>query len=82
MAYAMDPDREKYFRILKEEGLNAALTALHHEMWDLEFECFEGPKGYQPKLNDALKKYRAFSLELWNKKLRPDFKDPTRPQPE
>jgi hypothetical protein len=70
----LGPDKQKYYRLLESEGVNAALTALHKEMWELEFETFEGNKGYQPQLFETLKKYREFSLELWDTKLAPGFK--------
>ena len=61
-------DRQKYLKILENEGLNSALTTLHQDMWSLEFECFEGQQGYQPKVFEDLKEWRKFSLELWDKK--------------
>ncbi len=67
-------DQEKYFRILATEGLNAALTELHQDMWKLEFECFEGPKGYQPQIFEDLKQYRHFSVSLWNRNRDPGIK--------
>lgn len=59
-------DREKYQGILKNHGLRAALTELHKQMWDMEFESFEGPRGYQPERWERIKKYRALSRELWD----------------
>jgi hypothetical protein len=53
---------------MENEGLNAALTTLHQDMWSLEFECFEGQRGYRPELFETLKEWRGFSLELWEKK--------------
>lgn len=64
MAY--EPDREKYIQILQAQGLHQALSQLHHEIWEIEEECFEGAQGYRPDLYEDLKKYRAFSTELWN----------------
>ena len=68
------PDKQKYLRILENEGLNAALTTLHKDMWTLEFETFEGQKGYQPQLFEDLKLWRDFSLELWDKKFDSNIK--------
>ncbi len=59
-------NKAKYERILKSDGLSAALTAIHHDMWSVEYECFESPKGYNPALYDILKDYRKFSRELWD----------------
>ena len=67
-------NREKYLRILESEGINAAVTQLHKDMWTIEFDCFEGPKGYQPGIFEELKKYRALSIELWDKTRDPKFK--------
>jgi hypothetical protein len=67
-------DKEKYYRIMEFEGLNAALTALHQDMWSIEFDCFEGQKGYQPQVFEDLKAYRQFSLDLWDKKFDPKVK--------
>lgn len=58
-------DKEKYLKILKTEGLPAAITALHEEMDRMEIESFEGPQGYQPEYWESIKKFREFSCELW-----------------
>ena len=58
-------NREKYFNILKNDGLTAALTELHHEIKELEEECFEGEDGWDPQLWEDIKHFRAFSEELW-----------------
>ena len=62
-------DREKYFTVLRKDGLSTALTALHRDMEQLEFECFEGQAGYQPEFYERLKEYRDFSRELWRMNL-------------
>jgi hypothetical protein len=62
-------DKEKYYRILKSEGLSAAITQLHRDSNELEFELFEGAKGYQPDLWEYMKEVRRFSVELWNSQL-------------
>lgn len=58
-------DKQKYIEILNSKGLPDALTQLHHDMWQVENECFEGTRGYRPELYEALKAYRLFSTELW-----------------
>jgi hypothetical protein len=58
-------DREKYIRILRSEGVNAALTALHADTDFMELETFEGEKGFQPEMWNDLEKVRNFSRELW-----------------
>ena len=59
-------DKTKYADILAREGESAAITALHHDMRELEHECFESPAGWQPELFEELKKYRDFSLKPWD----------------
>lgn len=59
-------DKEKYLQILNGQGLREALTELHKDMWEYEFESFEGPKGYQPPQWERIKKYRDLSRELWD----------------
>lgn len=58
-------DREKYLRILKTDGVNAALTALHRDTAEFEHTTFEGDKGYQPGMWNELHSVRDFSRELW-----------------
>ena len=59
-------DRKKgYLEILKEGGQSAALTAIHHDLWELEFECFEGERGYRPELYTEVQRLRDFSREIW-----------------
>lgn len=60
-------DREKYLGILEREGLSAAITALHLEQERMEFETFEGEKGWQPELWTELEAVREFSRELWDR---------------
>lgn len=64
------PDREKYIEIARTQGVHEAITQLHHEMISIEFESFEGPKGYQPDMWESIKAFRALSIDLW--KLRPE----------
>ena len=61
----MNIDREKYLKILKAQGLSAALTALHRDTEKLEFEAFEGRDGYQPAMVEYLEGVREFSRDLW-----------------
>lgn len=61
-------DRTKYLKIANERGIPEAITALHHEMWRLENEAFEGREGWKPELFEKLKEYRAFSVELWDRR--------------
>ncbi len=58
-------DRRRYLEMAKAQGLHHAITSLHNELKDLELECFEGKKGYQPALFELMKQYRDFSRELW-----------------
>ena len=62
-------DKDKYLRILKSEGLSAAITRLHLDSNDVEFEIFEGTNGYQPDLFEYMKEVRRFSVELWDSQL-------------
>jgi hypothetical protein len=70
----MQIDREKYVQILNTQGVNAALTQLHLDVRDWEYEAFEGEKGWQPAMWEELEKVRGFSRELWEIALR---KSPT-----
>ena len=68
-------DREKYLEIFKNQGINAALTVLHHDKERYEQETFEGANGYQPQMWEDLIQFRNFSLELWDislKQQKPD----------
>jgi hypothetical protein len=60
-------DREKYFRILETQGIDAALTALHHDKESMEFVTFEGEAGYQREGWEDLAEVREFSRELWDR---------------
>ena len=59
-------DREKYLGILRKDGLSAALTSLHRDYNEMEFEVFEGREGWQPKHWEQIQEVRAFSRELWD----------------
>lgn len=62
-------DKEKYFRILETQGINAAITVLHHDKELMEFETFEGEAGFQREAWDHLADVREFSRELWDRSL-------------
>jgi hypothetical protein len=59
-------DRAKYLSILQSEGLSAALTVLHHDIEQLEYDTFEGQGGWKPEEFEKLKAIRDFSRELWD----------------
>jgi hypothetical protein len=59
-------DKDKFLTILRNEGLSAAITALHKEKNELELDTFEGPEGYQPALFELVREYCDFSRELWD----------------
>jgi hypothetical protein len=59
-------NKQKYYDILKDEGLSAALTQLHRDKEQMEFVTFEGEKGYQREYWDHLAEYRLLSRELWD----------------
>ena len=59
-------DRQKYLGILESEGLSAAITALHNDTRDWEYETFEGHEGYKPELWAQVEEARGFSRELWD----------------
>lgn len=58
-------DREKYLQILRTDGVNAAITALHLDTERWEIDTFEGTPGYQPEMWKELLAVREFSRELW-----------------
>lgn len=62
-------NKEKYFKILNETGVSAAITALHHDAERMEFETFEGRDGYDEKKYLILESVREFSRELWRSSL-------------
>ncbi len=59
-------DKEKYLRIVKSSGFQAALTELHRDQSVYEFQTFEGEKGYQPEMWKDLGEMREFQRELWD----------------
>ena len=69
----MQLEKQKYFQILKSEGLSQALTALHRDTERVEYEAFEGRNGYDPALVEYLESVREFSRELWRTSLGPDY---------
>lgn len=58
-------DKQKYLRIAQSEGVNAAITALHLETAQIEYQTFEGQEGWQPEAWKQLEEVRNFSRELW-----------------
>jgi hypothetical protein len=61
--------RDRYFDLAKAQGLQNAVQQLHHDLWELEQECFDTPNGYQPEMWKTLNEMRIFSRELWDLKL-------------
>lgn len=59
-------DKEKYYQILRTDGLSAAITALHQDKNQYEYETFEGNEGYQREMWNYLQEICDFSRELWN----------------
>jgi hypothetical protein len=66
-----DFNREKYLSVARSSGLNAAVTQLHQDLWELEYQCFENPNGFNPSQWKVLNHMRIFSRELWDLKLKP-----------
>ena len=64
-----DFDRQKYLDMAQSQGLQIAVNQLHHDLWEVEKECFETPNGYQPEVWKTLNQMRLFSRELWDLKL-------------
>ncbi len=62
-------DQQKYLQILKDRGVEPALTALHRDLNLLEIEAFEGPGGYDPDLLRQIDELRVFSRDLWKSAL-------------
>jgi hypothetical protein len=63
-------DREKYIRIMRAEGVSAALTSLHQDMERNEYQTFEGDQRWNAGLWKELAQARDFSRELWEVALR------------
>jgi hypothetical protein len=63
-------DKEKYMRIVKSEGVPAALTRLQADTMAWEHQAFEGKAGYDPVMWEELHKVREFSRALWELALR------------
>ena len=64
-----DFTKEKYIQLAHAHGLQTAVNQLHHDLWEIEKECFDTPNGYQPELWKILNEMRIFSRELWDLKL-------------
>jgi hypothetical protein len=58
-------DREKYLKIARSQGAQAAITQLHRDTEKWEYQTFEGLQGYQPAMFEDLNEVRDFSRELW-----------------
>ena len=67
-------NKDKYIRILKAEGINTALTALHKDTERGELDSFEGGDGWKSAQWDKLAEARIFSRELWERYLKGEFK--------
>ena len=63
--HSLSFDKKKYIQILQNEGIAKALTTLHHDTNQWEYQSFEGPEGYQPQMIQDLDQVREFSRELW-----------------
>ena len=63
-------DKQKYVQIMNSEGLNAALTALHRDSEQWEYQTFEGDDGWKPEDWEKMREVRKFSRELWDQVLR------------
>jgi hypothetical protein len=63
-------DKQKYIQIMKTNGLNAALTALHRDSEQWEYQTFEGEGGWKPEDWEKMREVRNFSRELWDQVLR------------
>lgn len=61
--------KDRYFSMAQSEGLQNAVNKLHHDLWQVEQECFDTPNGYQPEMWKTLNEMRLFSRELWDLKL-------------
>ncbi len=62
--------KQKYLDLAKSAGVQAAVNQLHHDLWNLEQECFDTPNGYQPEVWKQLNELRLFSRELWDLNLK------------
>ena len=61
--------KDRYFDMAKVQGLQNAVNQLHHDLWEVEQECFDTPNGYQADMWKTLNEMRLFSRELWDLKL-------------
>lgn len=62
---ALNFSKDKYVRILRSSGIDTALTILHQDIRNWEYQSFEGENGYQPAMIQELDEVREFSRELW-----------------
>jgi hypothetical protein len=59
-------NREKYLLISRDQGYQAAITALHRDTEKWEHQAFEGEQGWAPAMWKDLHEVRVFSRELWD----------------
>lgn len=64
-------NREKYLGIARTESLSKAVTTLHQDIWEVEYQCFENENGYNAAVWKTLTEMRLFSREMWDLKLKP-----------
>ena len=59
--------REKYLRLAKSQGVDAAISALHNELGSLEGRVFDG--GYRQERFARTEELRTLARELYTLKL-------------
>ncbi len=59
-------NKDKYLQISREQGYQAAITALHRDTEKWEHQAFEGEQGWAPEMWNDLHAVRVFSRELWD----------------
>jgi hypothetical protein len=68
IAPAKEEIRARYISLVKESGIDHALTEIHNEIGRLEPRVFDG--GYQHERFLHVQSLRLLAQELWNIKLR------------
>lgn len=72
-------NRSKYIEIARIQGVSQAITQLHHDLWNKEFDAFEGENGYDADKVAQLEEIREFSRQLWKSSLDTEvFEKPNR----
>ncbi len=66
-------EKSFYLDLAQKEGLTQAVNRLHHDLWEIEYQCFESESGYNPELWAKLNEMRLFSRELWDLKFKAEF---------